>query len=126
VEAELRFSPRAHQIQWRSWEKAALAEAERTRKPVLLAISGVWCHWCHVMDQTSYSDPGIIRFINGHYIPIRADTDCRPDINSRYNLGGWPTTAVLSPQGELLTGATSRPAGSCACCRGCPGILRGI
>lgn len=114
LEEEFRFSPRANranEIQWRSWGKAAFEEAERARRPVLLAISGVWCHWCHVMDETSYSEPGIIRLINDHYVPIRVDTDRRPDINSRYNLGGWPTTAILSSQGELITGGTYIPPG---------------
>ena len=36
----------------------------------------------------------------------RVDTDRRPDINERYNLGGWPTTAFLTPEGELMTGGT--------------------
>src|SRR5205823_5279918 len=34
----------------------------------------------------------------------------RPDINQRYNMGGWPTTAFLTPQGDILTGATYLPA----------------
>jgi uncharacterized protein YyaL (SSP411 family) len=47
--------------------------------------------------------------INANFIPIRVDTDQRPDINSRYNMGGWPTTAFLTPDGEVLTGATYVP-----------------
>jgi uncharacterized protein YyaL (SSP411 family) len=76
---------------------------------VLLSLSAVWCHWCHVMDETSYSDPSNIAFINQHFIPVRVDNDVRPDINARYNMGGWPTTAVLTPQGEVLTGGTYFP-----------------
>src|SRR5437667_86539 len=30
----------------------------------------------------------------------------RPDINERYNLGGWPTTALLTPDGDVITGGT--------------------
>lgn len=47
--------------------------------------------------------------LNDDYISIRVDTDRRPDINDRYNQGGWPTTAVLLPDGRLLTGATYLP-----------------
>jgi uncharacterized protein len=96
-------------IPWREWSDAAFVEAETADKPILLAIGAVWCHWCHVMDQTSYSDPEVIRTIAERYVPIRVDTDRRPDVNVRYNLGGWPTTAILSPQGEPLTGATYIP-----------------
>lgn len=109
---EFRFSPRpnrAHEIAWRVWGKQSFADAKREKKLVLLAISGVWCHWCHVMDETSYSDPEVISYINAHYIPIRVDTDRRPDVNERYNLGGWPTTAILTHQGHLVTGGTYLP-----------------
>ena len=106
------FSPRpnrANEIAWRPWGEAAFAEAAAADKPVLLAISAVWCHWCHVMDETSYSDAEVIRGINERYIPIRVDNDERPDVNRRYNMGGWPTTAFLTPGGEILNGATYIP-----------------
>jgi len=61
------------------------------------------------MDETSYSDPAVISGINERYIPIRVDNDERPDVNRRYNLGGWPTTAFLTPNGEILNGATYIP-----------------
>ncbi|MHB1420868.1 MAG: thioredoxin domain-containing protein [Bacillota bacterium] len=111
---EFHFSPRpnrAHEIQWRNWGQEPFQEAQEQGKLVILDISGVWCHWCHVMDETSYSDPEIIKLINEQFIPIRVDTDQRPDVNNRYNLGGWPTTAILSDQGELLTGGTYLPPG---------------
>ena len=106
------FSPRpnrAGEIAWREWGDPAFAEAKAADKPILLAISAVWCHWCHVMDETSYSDAEVIRRINADYIPVRVDNDQRPDVNRRYNLGGWPTTAFLTPDGEILNGGTYIP-----------------
>src|SRR5438093_2302421 len=61
------------------------------------------------MDETSYSDEGVISFVNEHFIPVRVDNDQRPDVNARYNMGGWPTTAFLTPEGEILAGATYVP-----------------
>jgi len=107
-----RFSPRpnrAAEIQWRPWGEKAFQEAQVADKPVLLAISAVWCHWCHVMDETSYSDPEVIRLVNERYVPIRVDNDERPDVNRRYNMGGWPTTAFLTPDGEIVHGGTYVP-----------------
>src|SRR6266581_7336916 len=106
------FSPRpnrAGEIQWREWGDEVFHEAQVTGKPILLSLSAVWCHWCHVMDETSYSDEGVISYINEHYIPVRVDNDQRPDVNSRYNMGGWPTTAFLTPDGDVLAGATYVP-----------------
>ena len=61
------------------------------------------------MDNTSYSDPAIIDIVNKSFIPIRVDTDKRPDVNRRYNMGGWPTTAFLDSEGKLITGGTYIP-----------------
>ena len=107
-----RFSPRpnrASEIAWRTWGEKAFQEAQASEKPILLAISAVWCHWCHVMDETSYSDDEVIRTINERYVPIRVDNDERPDVNRRYNMGGWPTTAFLTPDGEIVHGGTYIP-----------------
>lgn len=110
--SEFRFSPRpnrANEIQWRTWGDAAFGEAREQNKPVLLAISAVWCHWCHVMDETTYSAADIIRVINDKYVPVRVDNDERPDVNRRYNMGGWPSTVFLTPEGEIIHGGTYVP-----------------
>ena len=109
---EFHFSPRpnrASEINWRTWSKDAFDAAHAANKPILLSISAVWCHWCHVMDETTYSHPSVIEIINRDYVPVRVDNDVRPDINQRYNMGGWPTTAFLTSTGDILTGATYLP-----------------
>ena len=106
---EFHFSPRpnrASEINWRPWSQEAFEQARQTGRPILLSISAVWCHWCHVMDETSYSDPEIISLINDRFVALRVDNDQRPDVNARYNMGGWPTTAFLTASGDILTGGT--------------------
>ena len=76
----------------------------------MLSIGAVWCYWCQVMDETTYADPEVADYIRRHFVPVRVDTDHRPDINSRYNVGGWPTTAFLTPHGGIIGGATYLPA----------------
>ena len=58
------------------------------------------------MDRTSYADPGVSSIVSERFVPVRVDADRRPDISSRYTLGGWPTTAFLNGQGEILGGGT--------------------
>lgn len=108
----------AHQpVHWREWSPAAFEEARRLDRPVLLDIGAVWCHWCHVMDGESYEDPGLADFLNQHFTCIKVDRDERPDVDLRYQRavqaltgqGGWPLTAVLTPDGELFFGGTYFP-----------------
>jgi uncharacterized protein YyaL (SSP411 family) len=110
--ADFHFSPRPNRaatIRWREWGDEPFREARDEAKPILLAISAVWCHWCHVMDETTYSSEPIIDLINERFVPIRVDNDRRPDVNARYNMGGWPTTAILSEDGEIVHGGTYIP-----------------
>ena len=42
------------------------------------------------------SIPVWCRSIEQRFVAVRVDADRRPDINDRYNLGGWPTTVFLT------------------------------
>jgi uncharacterized protein len=94
------------EINWQGWTEKVFAEARQKKRPIVLDISAGWCHWCRVMDETTYSDPRVQEAISRDFIAVKVDSDRHPDINSRYNLGGWPTTAFLSPDGTLITGGT--------------------
>ncbi len=101
----LRFSHRpnrADEINWRPWGADAFATAAATGSPVLLAITSAWCRWCALMDETTYSEASVIRLINDHFVPVRVDGDAAPHVQDRYIAGGWPTTAFLTPTGEVL------------------------
>jgi len=107
-----RFSPRpnsASDIQWREWSAAAFAEAIEADKPILLNLTAMWCHWCHLMDETTYSSPDLIQLINENLIPLRVDADQQPHVQDRYIAGGWPTNAFLTPTGEVLWSGTYVP-----------------
>jgi len=63
------------------------------------------------MDEESFDHPEVIRRLNHDFIPVRVDSDKRPDINGRYNMGGWPTVAVLDAEGRVMVGETYLPTG---------------
>ena len=102
---------------WQEWREAAFALAQQTGKPVLLDVGAVWCHWCHVMDRESYEDPALAQTINDHFIAIKVDRDERPDVDARYQAavqaiagqGGWPLTAILTPDGRPFFAGTYFP-----------------
>lgn len=94
---------------WREWSREAFDEARASKRLVLLNLTAGWCHWCRVMEDSSYTDGHVLGALNLGYVPIRVDTDLRPDISDRYLTNGWPTTAVLTPEGHLLAAATYLP-----------------
>ncbi|HSQ60370.1 MAG TPA: DUF255 domain-containing protein, partial [Acidobacteriota bacterium] len=94
---------------WRDWSREAFDEARASKRLVLLNLTAGWCHWCRVMEDSSYTDGHALAALNLGFVPIRVDTDLRPDISDRYLTNGWPTTAVLTPEGHLLAAATYLP-----------------
>ena len=62
-------TPNTNSILWRDWDEQAFGAARSEGKPVLLALTATWCHWCHVMDQTSYSDVRVIEMVNKWFAP---------------------------------------------------------
>ena len=96
-------------ISLRDWNEESFLAAREEEKRVLLTLTATWCHWCHVMDETSYANPQVINLINSRFIPVRVDVDRRPDISRQYNQGGFPTVAILSDQGELIAGQLYTP-----------------
>jgi uncharacterized protein YyaL (SSP411 family) len=107
-----RFSSRpnrAHTIAWRTWGEEAFQEAVQQDKPIFLLITSSWCQWCHIMDETTLSQESVIAVVNNDYIPIRVDSDMRPDVNVRYNQNGWPSVVLLSSEGEILWGGVYVP-----------------
>ena len=93
------------QVEWRSWGPDAFSEAVDTDTPILLSLSATWCGACHEMDARTYSEPRVAANVNDSFVPIRVDVDRNPRVRERYAMGGFPTTAFLTPRGELLTGA---------------------
>ncbi len=100
---EARASAQRQSFQWQPWSAESFAKAKRDRKFVLVHGAAEWCHWCHVMEETTYRDPRVGRLLSERFVTIRVDVDARPDIEERYLECGWPATIVLSPSGNELS-----------------------
>lgn len=108
---------RDNPVDWWPWGPDALAEAERTGKPILLSIGYAACHWCHVMAHESFEDPATAEVMNELFVNIKVDREERPDIDQIYmaalhhlgEQGGWPLTMFLTPRGEPVWGGTYFP-----------------
>src|SRR5450432_2138185 len=96
------FAAPAPAIDWQPWSDEVLAQAKREHKFVLLDLEAVWCHWCHVMDVTTYRDPKVIALLNKQYLTVKVDQDSRPDLSNRYEDYGWPATVVFDGAGHEI------------------------
>lgn len=105
-------------VDWLPWGEQAFELARQQDRLVLVDVGAVWCHWCHVMDRTTYDHDQVARLVADKFVPVRVDRDQRPDIDSRLQRSapmiqsqgnGWPLTIVLTPDGHVLYKATYVP-----------------
>ena len=105
-------------VDWYPWGDEAFDTARRLDRPVLLSVGYSTCHWCHVMEEESFEDEEIARYINANYIAVKVDREERPDVDAIYmsavqaitGRGGWPMTVWLTPDREPFYGGTYFPA----------------
>jgi uncharacterized protein YyaL (SSP411 family) len=95
-------APDAPPIAWQGWSQTAFQQAKAEHKFVLLDLGTQWCHWCHVMDDTTYKDPTVLKLLAEKYIALKVDADSRPDLSDRYEDYGWPATVVFAPGGSEI------------------------
>jgi uncharacterized protein YyaL (SSP411 family) len=87
---------------WLPWSDSVFTQATRDHRFVLLDLEAVWCHWCHVMDVTTYRDPKVLALLHKNYLTVRVDQDSRPDLSNRYEDYGWPATVVFDAAGHEI------------------------
>jgi uncharacterized protein YyaL (SSP411 family) len=104
-------------VDWYPWGPEAFAKAARENRLVFLSIGYSSCHWCHVMERESFSDPDVARLLNDWFVCIKVDREERPDIDEIYmtalhlmgSSGGWPLSMFLTADGKPVIGGTYWP-----------------
>jgi len=105
-------------VNWYPWGSEAFEKASELKRPVFLSVGYSTCHWCHVMEEESFEDEEIAKFINENYIAIKVDREERPDVDGIYmtavqamtGSGGWPMSVWLTPDKKPFYGGTYFPA----------------
>jgi len=104
-------------VDWFPWGQEAFDKARREDKPLFVSIGYSTCHWCHVMEEESFSDPAIAALMNDHFVSVKVDREERPDVDRIYmsylqattGRGGWPMTIILTPDLKPFFGGTYYP-----------------
>ena len=104
-------------VDWYPWGDAAFEEARAKDRPIFLSIGYSACHWCHVMERESFEDDDVAALLGGHFVSVKVDREERPDVDHFYMQacqrltggGGWPLTALLTPDREPFFAGTYFP-----------------
>ena len=97
-------APPPGRVIWRTW--SARDSARVLNRPLFLYLYSSRSYWCRDMVRRCFGDAGLARSIGQGTWPVRVDVDRRPDLAERFGVGGWPSTAILTPDGDWMTGST--------------------
>ena len=104
-------------VDWFPWSDEALETAQKSDKLLLISVGYSSCHWCHVMEEESFTDDEVANVMNGNFINIKVDREERPDLDEIYmkalvlmtGSGGWPMNIIALPDGTPIWGGTYVP-----------------
>ncbi|MFH2046320.1 MAG: thioredoxin domain-containing protein [Pseudomonadota bacterium] len=107
-------------VNWYPWGDEAINRAVKENKPIILSIGYSTCHWCHVMENESFTNNKIAKIMNDNFICIKVDREERPDLDRIYisavtaltGSAGWPLNVFLTPELKPFFGGTYFPAKS--------------
>jgi len=88
-------------INWRSYEEG-LVVSKVEKKKVFLHFYADWCVYCGKMAKETFQNPAVVSYLNNHFIPVRVDTDKKPDTAMKYGVTGLPSTWFLTEMGEAM------------------------
>ena len=98
-------------VNWYPWGEEAFEKAKKENKMIFLSIGYSTCHWCHVMEEESFTDKEVAKLLNESFVSIKVDREEYPQLDKKYQRlymsahgkrGGWPLSVFLSPQREVF------------------------
>ena len=87
---------------WLHFDSGIFAKAKKENKLVLLHLRANWCHWCHVMEEKTYTDEVVLKYLQNNYLTCMEDHDERQDLTSLYSEYGWPATIIFDSNGNEI------------------------
>jgi len=104
---------------WTSDYKKAQEEAKTNHKPVLLNFTGSdWCGYCIMLDRAILSKPEFKDYASKNLVLVEVDFPNRggarwkaqsidvkkqnAELAEKYDVMGFPTLVILSPDGKML------------------------
>ncbi len=100
---------------WKTDYTAALAEAAKENKMVLLDFTGSdWCGWCIKLQKDTFSKPEFKKFAQESLVLVELDfprgktqsdelKKQNEELAEKFGVQGFPTLVLLDPQGKEAT-----------------------
>jgi len=101
-------------INWQRWSNSIFDVSQELDKLIVVSIGYSSCHWCHVMEEETFTNDSIANVMNENFINIKVDREENPDVDQAYmtasqlmtGMGGWPLNVITLPDGSPVYAGT--------------------
>lgn len=99
-----------HPVAWQPWSAAALEQARRQNRPILLSLGYAGNRQCRRLLTETFADPAVAARLDKSYTCILIDRHQRPELDKLYQEafrllygqpGGWPLNMILTPDDRV-------------------------
>ena len=101
-------------INWQRWSNSIFNVSQELDKLLVISIGSSSCHWCHVLEEETFTNDSIAKVMNANFINIKVDREENPDVDQAYmtasqlmtGMGGWPLNVITLPDGSPIYAGT--------------------
>ena len=101
-------------INWQRWSNSIFDVSQELDKLLVISIGYSSCHWCHVMEEETFTNDSIAKVMNDNFINIKVDREENPDVDQAYmtasqlmtGMGGWPLNVITLLDGSPIYAGT--------------------
>ena len=91
----------AEKIVWAKSLDAAMTEAKKSNKLVMVDFYTDWCHWCKVLDEKTYSDARVGKAAT-QVVAVKVNAEKEgADAAKKYRVQGYPTILFIAHDGSV-------------------------
>ncbi|MFN7117201.1 MAG: thioredoxin family protein [Saprospiraceae bacterium] len=98
-------------VNWLTWEQAMELSKKEKRKLVLDVYTD-WCKWCERMEEVTFSEPGIAKYLNENFYPVKFNAEQKQSLwykDQEYKFVKSGPKGYHELAAELLKGKLSYP-----------------
>jgi len=81
-----------HSVKWYSFEEG-IKLAKKKHKYILVDIYTDWCGWCKKMDNETFRDPAVVKYLEEHFVAIKLNAEEKAPIAFNGNIYNNPNPA---------------------------------